>query len=146
MSLYSNLMKNLRESTTGDGVEVDRFAKDLETALIDRGYRVKTSDYRMFTISKDNKYMVIGVYDEEDPMTNGEGAQIGLGGDTAEDQTVYPIFQRNWDVEDAAPSPVKHEDGDVVYAEFQKLANTSINEVVTIIDNSFANTSTEDNM
>ena len=132
MRLTESILRNLNES---EGL--DRFAKDLETALIDSGYKVKTSDYTYFGVSSGGAEMTLTIYEGGSNSSDFEKDTIGLGGDNDSEQIVLPIYpDSSWDYETGTPSGAP-EVGSETYAIFKQIDKTSINEVVDVINSSF---------
>lgn len=140
-----NIIKRLNEAAIDDSF--DRFTKDLETGLRDAGYKVETkfggSNYEnedgmaYITVSYGEYEQQIDLYKGGNNISDFEEDTIGIGGDTV-GKTVLPSVRDGWDWDDANPSSVgKLKTGDEVYVIFKPIKETSVKEVVEIVDDSF---------
>lgn len=131
--------KKITESKS-DYSEMLSFATQLASALKSKGFKVKVNgedNYVNINPVRDGAEMGVTVYlGEENGQFDFEENTVGLGGDTISDNTVYPIYVSGWDYEIGAPSG-SPKVGEEVYAVFKETANTTVDEVVEIIEKSF---------
>lgn len=134
--------KEIKVEATDTESEFDTFASNLETALRDNGFDAEIIDINddegTLDISAEYNDTVLGImlyHGSEDSAYGYEVDTIGIGGDGIKD-VVYPIYREGWDYEMAAPkgSP---DVGKEVYAMFKDLKDTSVNEVIEIVKESF---------
>lgn len=138
----SRNFEGIKEYLTEDDIlddSVDRFAKDLETTLIDSDCRVDTKDYRYFGVSKGDAKMLLVIYEASDVNSPIEGKDsIGISSSDESDYDVSPIYpDDSWDYETGEPSGARPEVGKETYAIFKALDETSVQEVVNIVKEAF---------
>lgn len=131
----------------------DRFAKDLETALLDAGYQIDSQyggkNYSnedgmvYYTVKKGNAGIQIDLYQGGHNISDFENDTIGIGGDNGCEKIVYPRVQSNWDYDNATPIEHKMEVGEEVYAIFKDISKTTIPEVVNIVKEAFDKAGTD---
>ena len=137
MNLFESVKKNLKEGVDTIGATD---AGAFKTAFVDRmradGYHVYTKGNNEFDVSKGDLTIYVGIYDaQESPYAIFEDvANIGIGGDPG----IMPVYPNNsWEYETATPKQYQPNIGEPVYAIFQALDKTSIDEVSKVIADSF---------
>lgn len=114
---------------------VNTFVDNLEDALAGKGYQTfidKLDDIVNIGIKKDGKETLVSVYSMSDNY-GFEVETVGIGGDF----DVEPIYRKGWDAETATPKG-QGVIGEPVYAMFKSFFETSVPEVLEIIDEAFA--------
>lgn len=133
-----NVKENDVAKLTGFGEDaetVNEFADYIEDRLAGKGYETfvdKLDDIINIGIKKDGKETLVALYSTSDNY-GFEDLTVGIGGDF----DVEPIYRKGWDAETATPKG-NGVIGQPVYAMFTELTNTSVEEIVEIIDEAFA--------
>lgn len=146
VSGISESKKITEDIVEGDNtMKASEFASTLQSILNDNGFEVdarKFDDLINITATKNNISVGAGVYfDDSDDMYNGK-PYIGIGGDCAGD-TAYPVLRNGWEAETATPVG-EGVNGTEVYAMFNSLEHTSIEEVVSIMEEAINTYGTHD--
>ncbi len=142
--------KKVTESA-GNYSNILKFAQELQGALRNNGYNATFEDVGddeqiAATVEKDGVELGIGIYlGVEDGMGayGYEEDTIGLGGDCM-GETIYPLYVKGWDYETGTPSGSPIE-GREVYAMFNEIDKTSVEEVVSIVNKTFDERGQHDN-
>ena len=132
-----NIIKRLNESVDDS---FDRFTKDLETALLDAGYKVDTNydDGMVYMLVKrGDAGITVDLYTGGNNISDFEVDTIGIGGDNECEQVVSPVAVNGWDQETGDPRGGVAPAGEEVYSIFKDISKVDTDEVVSIINKSF---------
>ena len=143
--LMESIQTNLKESDN-----FGNFIDEVKVALTNAGYSVRlqnggdnyyNEDGMVYMIVNKGGYnLAIDFYLGGKNVSDFEEDTIGIGGDT-DAKVVYPIYpDESWDWEMGTPHNDQPNEGEEAYAIFKAISNTSIEEVVNVVERSFGAT------